>query len=65
VVVLPEGAIYGLLVAVIFIGTNLIMYAVTPYPMNMVVSWSVGVIIELVLAGIIVAFIYKSKSSHT
>ena len=61
---IAEGAIYGLLVAIIFIGTNLIMYAVAPYPMNMVVSWIIGVIIELVLAGIIVAFIYKSKSSH-
>ncbi len=62
---IAEGAIYGLLVAIIFIGTNLIMYAVAPYPMNMVISWIVGVIIELMLAGIIVAFIYKSKSSHT
>ena len=60
-----EGAVYGLLVAIVFIGHYLIWYAVSLYPMNMVVSWIVGVIIELVLAGIIVAFIYKSKSSHT
>ena len=56
-----EGAIYGLLVAIIFIGNNLIMYAVAPYPMSMVVSWIIGLTIELILAGTIVALIYKSK----
>ncbi len=61
---IAEGAIYGLLVAIVFIGSNLIMYAVAPYPMSMVISWIIGVTIQLVLAGIIVAFIYKSKSNH-
>ncbi len=61
---IAEGAIYGLLVAIVFIGSNLIMYAVAPYPMSMVIGWIIGVTIQLVLAGIIVAFIYKSKSNH-
>ncbi len=60
---IAEGAIYGLLVAIIFIGTNLIMYAVAPYPMSMVISWIIGVTIQLVLAGIIVALIYRNKSA--
>jgi len=60
---LAEGAIFGLLVAIIFIGTNLIMYAVAPYPMSMVINWMVGVTIQLVLAGIIVALIYRNKSA--
>lgn len=60
---IAEGATFGFLVAILFIGTNLIMYAVAPYPMNLVISWIIGTLIQLVLAGIIVAFIYKSKSN--
>jgi hypothetical protein len=60
---IAEGAIYGLLVAIIFIGNHLIMYAVAPYPMSMVINWMVGVTIQLVLAGIIVALIYRNKSA--
>ena len=60
---IAEGAIYGLLVAIIFIGTNLIMYAVAPYPIGMVINWIVGTTIQLVLAGIIVALIYRNKSA--
>jgi hypothetical protein len=63
---IAEGAIYGFLVALIFSGHYLIWYAVSPYPKNMLISWIVATIIELVLAGIIVAFIYKTKSAtHT
>ncbi len=60
---IAEGAIYGLLVAILFIGTNLIMYAVAPYPISMVINWIIGVTIQLVLAGIIVAFIFRNKST--
>jgi len=58
-----EGAVYGLLVAIVFIGTNLIMYAVAPYPLSMVMSWIAGTLIQLVFAGIIVALIYRNKST--
>ncbi len=60
-----EGAIYGLLVAIFLSGHYLIWYAVSPYPTSMLITWVVAIIIELVLAGIIVAFIYKSKTHHT
>ena len=60
---IAEGAIFGLLVAILFIGTNLIMYAVAPYPMSLVINWIIGVTIQLVLAGIIVALIYRNKSA--
>ncbi len=60
---IAEGAIYGLLVAIIFIGNHLIMYAVAPYPMSMIINWSIGVTIQLILAGIIVALIYRNKSA--
>ncbi len=60
---IAEGAIYGLLVATLFIGTNLIMYAVAPYPLSMVINWIIGGTLQLILAGIIVAFIYRNKSA--
>lgn len=60
---IAEGAIYGLLVSIIFIGSNLIMYAVAPYPFGMVINWMIGTTIQLVSAGIIVAFIYRNKSA--
>jgi hypothetical protein len=58
-----EGAVFGLLLAIIFAGHNLIGYAVSPYPANLVISWVVAIIIELVIAGIIVALIYQNKSA--
>ena len=58
---LMEGAVFGLLVAILFIDNLLIWYAVSPYPTNLLINWIVGTLIELILAGIIVAFIYKSK----
>ena len=58
-----EGAVYGLLVAIIFAGHNLIGYAVSPYPASLVISWVVAIIIELVLAGVIVALVYRNKSA--
>lgn len=61
---LAEGAIFGFLVAIIFIGNLLIWYAVSPYPTSLLINLIVSTLIELVLAGIIVAFIYKSKSNY-
>lgn len=60
-----EGAVYGLLVAIFICGHYLIGYAVSPYPASMLITWVVATSIELILAGMIVAFIYKSKSHHT
>ena len=62
---LVEGAVFGLLVAILFIGNLLIWYTISPYPTNLLINWIVGILIELISAGIIVAFIYKSKSNHT
>ena len=60
---IAEGVVYGLLLAIIFIGNLLIWYAVSPYPTNLLINWIIGTLIELILAGIIVAFIYQSKST--
>ncbi|MEJ2115464.1 MAG: hypothetical protein P8X88_05320 [Gammaproteobacteria bacterium] len=58
---IPEGVIFGLLLAIVYSGHYLISYASSPYPLNLAISWTIGTVIEMILAGIIVAFIYKSK----
>lgn len=58
-----EGIVYGLLLAIIFVGNLLIWYAVAPYPTNLLINWIVGTVIELILAGVIVAFIYQSRAT--
>jgi len=58
-----EGIVYGLLVAIIFVGSLLIWYAVAPYPTSLLINWIVGTVIEMILAGVIVAFIYQSKAT--
>jgi membrane associated rhomboid family serine protease len=60
---IAEGAIYGLLVAIIFMGTNQIIYAVAPYPISIIINWRVEITIQLVLAGVIVALIFRNKSA--
>ena len=62
---IAEGVVYGLLVAIIFIGHYFIGYAVSPYTLSLLLNWSIGTLIEFILAGIIVAFIYKSKTSES
>ncbi len=59
-----EGVVYGLLLAIIFVGNLLIWYAVAPYHTNLLINWIVGTVIELVLAGVIVAFIYQSRTTE-
>ena len=60
-----EGIVYGLLLAVIFVGSLLIWYAVAPYPTSLLINWIVGTVIEMILAGVIVALIYQSKANAT
>lgn len=54
-----EGVRYGLYVGLLFAGPTLVMYAVAPYPINMVLYWIIGAIIEFILAGVITAALYK------
>ena len=58
-----EGAIFGLLLAVIFIGNLSIWHAVLPSTGSLLISWIVGTTIELILAGMIVALIYQNKTA--
>jgi hypothetical protein len=54
-----EGVRYGALIGLLFIGPNLIFYAVQPLPAVLVVYWCIGGLLELILAGAILASIYK------
>ncbi len=57
---LAEGLRYGVLIGLlVFIGRNLIMYAVQPLPAKLVIMWIVGGIIEMAIAGLILAAIYR------
>ena len=54
-----EGVRYGVLIGLLAIPANLISYAVMPLPIDLVVLWCTGGLIELILAGAILAAVYK------
>ncbi len=58
-----EGARYGFLIGLLFGAPTLIMYAVQPLQPILVVAWIVGGIVEYVLAGVILAAIYRRPAS--
>jgi hypothetical protein len=59
-----EGFRYGLYVGLTFgVGTYLVGYSVFPYPGAWVAAWSLGVLIEMIVAGIIFAAIYKPQKA--
>ena len=60
---IAEGAIFGLLLSILFIGNLSIWHAVLPSTGGLIINWIFGTTIVLILAGIIVAFIYKNKSA--
>ena len=60
---LSEGLRYGLLIGLLFVPHSLIWYAVQPLSVNLVIAWIIGGIIEMMLAGAIVAAIYKKCGS--
>ena len=60
---IAEGAIFGLLLSILFFGNLSIWHAVLPSTGGLIVNWIIGTTIELILAGVIVAFIYKNRSA--
>ena len=58
------GARYGILLALLGFGTNLIQFAVHPLTTRLLGFWGIGGLIELAIAGAIVGAIYK-PSAHT
>ena len=60
---IAEGAIFGLLLSILFFGNLSIWHAVLPSTGGLIINWIIGTTIELIIAGIIVAFIYKNRSA--
>lgn len=59
-----EGLRYGLYAAIAFgVSAHLINYAVFPLPKNWVVSWIVGESVIIMLAGALIAMIYKPQTA--
>jgi hypothetical protein len=57
------GVGLGIMVAFLFIGDNLITFAVQPLTAKILGGWVVGNLLEFVIAGAIVGAIYKPSSS--
>lgn len=54
-----EGARYGWWIGLLLATLNLIFYAVQPLPAKIFLAWSVGDLVKLTLAGVVVAAIYR------
>jgi hypothetical protein len=61
---LVEGLRYGFYVGVTFgISSNLINFAVFPWPSSWIIAWSIGFTVILMLAGALFAAIYKPRAA--
>jgi hypothetical protein len=60
-----SGVKLGVLLAFLGIGEHLIVYAVQPFPGSLLVYWSIGAIIEMIIAGAIVGAIYKPGATSS
>jgi hypothetical protein len=58
------GAMLGILVALVFIGNNLITFAVQPLTTKILCGWVVGDLLEFAIAGAIIGAIYKPASAR-
>ena len=55
-----QGARFGLLIGFLLLLPNSLMsYCIYPYPMSLIVSWFVGGLVEIVLAGMVIGALYK------
>ena len=59
------GAKLGIMIALLYIGNNLITFAVQPLTTKILAGWVVGGLLEFAIAGAIIGAIYKSTSAPT
>jgi hypothetical protein len=59
------GLGFGILVAFLFIGNNLIAFAVHPLTTKILCGWVVGDLLEFGIAGAIIGAIYKPAQAQT
>jgi hypothetical protein len=57
------GVCFGVMLALLYVGSNLMVYCMEPYPGSLIAIWSVVGLIKLALAGAIVGSIYKPSSN--
>ena len=55
---LAEGVRFGLLIGLLMSGPSLIFYAVMQFPGDLVVKWFAGGLLEMILAGMVLATVY-------
>src|SRR6266480_3200869 len=60
-----SGVGLGIMVALLFIGSNLITFAVQPLTTKILGGWIVGNLLEFAIAGAIVGAIYKPSTTAT
>lgn len=59
-----EGFRFGLIMGITFgVAPSLVKHAVYPVPGGMAVAWAIGYLIEMILAGMIIAAIYSPKKA--
>jgi hypothetical protein len=59
------GAKLGVMIAFLYIGNNLITFAVQPLTTKILAGWMVGGLLEFAIAGAIVGAIYKPAQAQT
>jgi hypothetical protein len=59
------GARLGIIVAFLYIGNNLVTFAVQPLTTKILGGWVVGNLLEFAIAGAIVGAIYKPSTTST
>jgi hypothetical protein len=58
-----SGVKLGVMLGFLGIGQHMIVYAVQPFPGNLMLYWGIGAIIEMIVAGAIAGAIYKPASA--
>ena len=60
---LVEGVKYGAMMGVFFCAPNLFWYAVQPLPGSLANQWCLGGLVEMTLAGAVLASIYRPNEN--
>jgi hypothetical protein len=55
-----RGMIYGLLAGVLLSAPNFIMFAVQPMPLELIIKWVCGRLVQMLLAGSVLGAIYRT-----
>ena len=60
---IASGVLLGIMVEIFAVGARCTIYATQPFPAKLLVVVSIGGFIEMIVTGVIVGAIYKSKSA--